>query len=304
LTLNKFSKQELESQKWTYFYFNVDGFNHDMLLTFIKDQGIIDYSFMFDRAKISFKLANDVDSDGKYTLFKNELNGVMKVENGDISDLNGYVLLIGAYNEEDTPVPTSIKIEDYGKQSAIRNIAVYTSLIISLGILTLWAIITMVKYKHHTRITNALQIFRTEREEEKTLTKADMNSYFPKTKFRVLNSTFSQTLCSVCLEDFEPEASCRQLYCEHIYHDKCIEAWLTSHYNCPNCKKEMTKMLLKNSIKIKTKEMKIKASCQEALKPEMTEMKSEKKPEKKQKESHKHKMLLDYSLKLSKFDQA
>jgi len=145
LTLNKFSKQELESQKWTYFYFNVNGFNHDMLLTFIKDQGIIDYSFMFDRAKISFKLANDVDSDGKYTLFKNELNGVMKVENGDISDLNGYVLLIGAYNEEDTPVSTSIKIEDYGKQSAIRNIAVYTSLIISLGILTLWAIVTMVK---------------------------------------------------------------------------------------------------------------------------------------------------------------
>jgi len=44
------------------------------------------------------------------------------------------------------------------------------------------------------------------------------------------------------LEDFIPDAICRQIICEHIFHDTCIESWLTHHENCPNCKREINKI--------------------------------------------------------------
>lgn len=40
---------------------------------------------------------------------------------------------------------------------------------------------------------------------------------------------FSIARCSICLEDFTGEASCRQLYCEHVYHGDCIDAWVIQH---------------------------------------------------------------------------
>lgn len=35
--------------------------------------------------------------------------------------------------------------------------------------------------------------------------------------------------CSICLEDFTKDSGCRQLYCEHIYHGDCIDAWIIQH---------------------------------------------------------------------------
>jgi len=42
------------------------------------------------------------------------------------------------------------------------------------------------------------------------------------------------------LEDFNAETMCHQLYCKHIFHEKCIQGWLKDFNNCPNCKSDMT----------------------------------------------------------------
>lgn len=49
---------------------------------------------------------------------------------------------------------------------------------------------------------------------------------------------FSQTNCPICLEEFEDNVTqVRQLYCDHIYHQECIDPYLKTRSNrCPLCK--------------------------------------------------------------------
>ncbi|KAF2638442.1 hypothetical protein P280DRAFT_471531 [Massarina eburnea CBS 473.64] len=55
------------------------------------------------------------------------------------------------------------------------------------------------------------------------------------------SGTFSQTTCSICLDDFEPNVSqVRELPCQHIYHADCIDTFLISNSSlCPLCKKSV-----------------------------------------------------------------
>jgi len=64
--------------------------------------------------------------------------------------------------------------------------------------------------------------------------------HFPPTQFRNLTSGFSQNSCSICSEDFAAIDTCRQLYCEHVFHIQCIESSLKQDKKCPVCKKEIT----------------------------------------------------------------
>lgn len=44
--------------------------------------------------------------------------------------------------------------------------------------------------------------------------------------------------CSVCLCKFEPSDKVRELDCRHVYHQACIDVWLTEHRNiCPLCRR-------------------------------------------------------------------
>ncbi|KAK4804741.1 hypothetical protein SAY86_004558 [Trapa natans] len=45
------------------------------------------------------------------------------------------------------------------------------------------------------------------------------------------------TDCSVCLTEFEEDETLRLLpKCSHAFHVSCIDTWLQSHTNCPNCR--------------------------------------------------------------------
>ncbi|KAM7252514.1 hypothetical protein ACFE04_024397 [Oxalis oulophora] len=45
------------------------------------------------------------------------------------------------------------------------------------------------------------------------------------------------TDCSVCLSEFEKDETVRLLpKCNHAFHISCIDTWLRSHTNCPNCR--------------------------------------------------------------------
>lgn len=50
----------------------------------------------------------------------------------------------------------------------------------------------------------------------------------------------SKELCSICLENFEPNDQIRILKCGHKYHDLCIFNWLTKRKAiCPLCKMDL-----------------------------------------------------------------
>ncbi|KAL3515506.1 hypothetical protein ACH5RR_022408 [Cinchona calisaya] len=45
------------------------------------------------------------------------------------------------------------------------------------------------------------------------------------------------TECSVCLNEFQDDETLRLLpKCNHAFHIPCIDTWLRSHTNCPNCR--------------------------------------------------------------------
>jgi len=73
--------------------------------------------------------------------------------------------------------------------------------------------------------------------------------YFPKKSFSQLKTPFPHTTCSICLDDFKAESECHQLYCFHIFHEKCIGEWLAKHDSCPDCRKPMTREAIKKIIK-------------------------------------------------------
>ncbi|PVH91680.1 hypothetical protein DM02DRAFT_331174 [Periconia macrospinosa] len=53
--------------------------------------------------------------------------------------------------------------------------------------------------------------------------------------------SFSQSTCSICLDDFEPqECQVRELPCHHIYHADCIDPFLLNNSSlCPLCKQSV-----------------------------------------------------------------
>ena len=47
------------------------------------------------------------------------------------------------------------------------------------------------------------------------------------------------TVCTICLSDFEVQEELRVLPCGHAFHCDCVDQWLTLHGNCPNCRKDL-----------------------------------------------------------------
>ena len=46
--------------------------------------------------------------------------------------------------------------------------------------------------------------------------------------------------CAICMEDFDEGDTARVLPCNHYFHPKCIDPWLTGHSSlCPLCKRRI-----------------------------------------------------------------
>lgn len=39
-----------------------------------------------------------------------------------------------------------------------------------------------------------------------------------------------------CLDNFEVGQQLRRLPCQHVFHQACIDTWLSNHTTCPNCR--------------------------------------------------------------------
>jgi len=91
------------------------------------------------------------------------------------------------------------------------------------------------------------------------LKKEELDAYFPVKNFQEIKKSFDQTSCSICLDEYNQQAVCRQLYCEHVFHTGCIEEWLAKHKECPNCKCEITQKAIKEHHKKLKEEKKLRA---------------------------------------------
>ena len=45
-------------------------------------------------------------------------------------------------------------------------------------------------------------------------------------------------MCSICFEQFNDDEECRELKCNHMFHQKCVDIWLAEHVTCPVCREE------------------------------------------------------------------
>lgn len=74
-------------------------------------------------------------------------------------------------------------------------------------------------------------------------TKHQIDKHFPARTYRQLKHTLIRMKdrkyfvqeCIICLESIQNQTMCRMLSCFHIFHSKCIEAWLTQTSSCPMC---------------------------------------------------------------------
>ena len=54
-----------------------------------------------------------------------------------------------------------------------------------------------------------------------------------------LNSSSTDTSCTICLEDFPVGSSVTCMPCSHIFHRQCIVEWLNNSHYCPVCRFQM-----------------------------------------------------------------
>lgn len=50
----------------------------------------------------------------------------------------------------------------------------------------------------------------------------------------------SNPICSICLDNIEPDAEIHGLACFHVYHRECLDAWIAAqHDTCPLCQRSV-----------------------------------------------------------------
>ncbi|XP_062864282.1 E3 ubiquitin-protein ligase RNF38 isoform X2 [Trichomycterus rosablanca] len=73
------------------------------------------------------------------------------------------------------------------------------------------------------------------------LTKADIEQ-LPSYRFNPSNHQSDQTLCVVCMCDFESRQLLRVLPCNHEFHAKCVDKWLKANRTCPICRADASEV--------------------------------------------------------------
>lgn len=55
-----------------------------------------------------------------------------------------------------------------------------------------------------------------------------------------LNHHFAdREICTICMDEFEAKDSCYLLACNHIFHEACVNRWLSIAHSCPICRREV-----------------------------------------------------------------
>lgn len=71
------------------------------------------------------------------------------------------------------------------------------------------------------------------------LTKQEIDQ-LPSYKYKGSNDESDQTMCVVCMCDFEMKQNLRVLPCSHEFHTRCVDKWLKTNRTCPICRRDST----------------------------------------------------------------
>ncbi|KAG2376259.1 hypothetical protein HKW66_Vig0155870 [Vigna angularis] len=90
----------------------------------------------------------------------------------------------------------------------------------------LWIVINVTDSSMHTATQYPLRTVPAAKEPIDTLLK---------------KSTVLQTkcCCCICLDEFDLNAECYTLPCQHFFHQKCITRWLHTSQTCPMCRQPL-----------------------------------------------------------------
>jgi len=70
----------------------------------------------------------------------------------------------------------------------------------------------------------------------KGLTKSDISKIREKRWYTMTDTTKKEDSCSICFEKYKRLDRLKELKpCDHSYHAKCIDEWLTNEKRCPVC---------------------------------------------------------------------
>ena len=99
--------------------------------------------------------------------------------------------------------------------------------------------VSMEVERPHASLNDTILLFETilsMRENKKKIKKEQLNKF---KRFRVTKKMLKDD-CTICMNKFKNRELARILPCEHTFHSKCVDKWLTSHSNtCPVCRKEL-----------------------------------------------------------------
>lgn len=63
----------------------------------------------------------------------------------------------------------------------------------------------------------------------------------PRLDVVLFDENVKEELCSICLQMFAKLDRVKILPCRHVFHNKCIDAWLANNLLCPMCKQDIRK---------------------------------------------------------------
>merc|ERR1712183_753226 len=80
------------------------------------------------------------------------------------------------------------------------------------------------------------------------LREEDYDFHFKKMDFAgKRNNRYDHMRCMICLCDFEMNEPVRKIgICKHLYHEDCLNLWMTKERSCPFCKANLNVENLKN----------------------------------------------------------
>lgn len=235
-----------------YFYFPNNGALEDLVLTFTKPKEIQATILVSFQDNDDYELPQDL-TDGflftqgqastTYTLPQNVIDG-----NTDKTR----IIIAATASQRVSEIQTEASYKETQNATTIIIIIVFISVLGSFI-----ASITICTFVIRRRSRQARESSARELSVQKkieVLSPKDIEKYFPKKEFSSINNPLNNILCSICLEDFQPKSTCRQLYCQHIHHSACVDAWLNSRNACPDCRKSMTLNTIKEFIEKNKKE--------------------------------------------------
>jgi len=121
----------------------------------------------------------------------------------------------------------------------VLKIFVFVAFIYHFTILLLLYLIPFIEYLRYR--DNAVQYIHNDNELSYLLTKKEFQSL----SHRKTKSSDNNNRCCICLCDYIRNQRLRVLPCQHFFHTRCIERWLTRiNSDCPLCRSDVIEHIL------------------------------------------------------------